>query len=61
MIESGRQSDGLFNFNDVLPTLLGLAGETERLPADRYIDGVFDPASPLYGRYLAPGAFGRSM
>ena len=26
MIEAGRQSDGLFNFNDVLPTLLGLAG-----------------------------------
>ena len=35
MIEAGRQSDGLFNFNDVLPTLLGVAGETERLPTDR--------------------------
>ena len=40
VIEAGRQSDGLFNLNDVLPTLLGLAGETAKLPTDRYIDGV---------------------
>ena len=40
MIEPGRQSDGLFDFNDILPTLLGLAGESARLPSDRYIDGV---------------------
>jgi arylsulfatase A-like enzyme len=39
-IEPGRQSDGLFDFNDVLPTALGLAGASERLPGDRYIDGV---------------------
>ena len=35
-----RQSDGLFDFNDIMPTLLGLAGEEARLPKDRYIDGV---------------------
>ena len=40
MIEAGGQSDGLFDFNDVLPTLLGLAGESSRLPSDRYIDGI---------------------
>ena len=40
VIEAGRQSDGLFDFNDVLPTLLALAGENERLPANCYIDGV---------------------
>ena len=39
-IEPGQQSDGLFDFNDIMPTCLGLAGETARLPADRYIDGV---------------------
>ncbi len=39
-IEAGRQSDGLFDFNDLLPTALGLAGASELLPADRYIDGV---------------------
>jgi arylsulfatase len=40
MIEAGRQSDGLFDFNDLLPTCLGLAGESARLPGDRYIDGI---------------------
>jgi arylsulfatase A-like enzyme len=40
VIEAGRQSDGLFDLNDVLPTLLGLAGATAKLPTDRYIDGV---------------------
>jgi len=40
MIEAGRQSDGMFDFNDILPTLLGIAGESARLPTDRYIDGV---------------------
>jgi arylsulfatase A-like enzyme len=40
VIDAGRQSDGLFDLNDVLPTLLGLAGETGKLPTDRYIDGV---------------------
>ncbi len=40
MIEAGRQSDGLFDFNDLLPTALALAGASDRLPVDRYIDGV---------------------
>jgi len=40
MIEAGRQSDGMFDFNDILPTVLGIAGESARLPTDRYIDGV---------------------
>lgn len=39
-IEAGRASDGLFDFNDILPTALGLAGASHLLPADRYIDGV---------------------
>lgn len=40
MIEGGQVSDGLFDFNDLMPTLLALAGESARLPSDRYIDGV---------------------
>ena len=40
VIDAARQSDGMFDFNDILPTALGLAGETERLPGDRYIDGI---------------------
>jgi arylsulfatase A-like enzyme len=39
-IEAGRQSDGLFDFNDILPTALALAGASGSLPADRYIDGI---------------------
>ena len=39
-IEAGQQSDGLFDFNDMLPTALGLAGAPELLPSDRYIDGI---------------------
>jgi arylsulfatase A-like enzyme len=39
MIDPGP-SDGLFTFTDVLPTLLQLAGAAERLPDDRYIDGI---------------------
>ncbi|HZT90004.1 MAG TPA: arylsulfatase [Stellaceae bacterium] len=50
VIDAGRQSDGMFDFNDFLPTLLALAGESERLPGDRYIDGI-DQSSFL----LAPG------
>ena len=49
MIEPGQQSDGLFNFSDLLPTLLALAGESQRLPADRYVDGV-DQSSFLLTR-----------
>lgn len=40
MIEAERQSDGLFCFTDLLPTALSLAGAMDRLPADRYCDGV---------------------
>jgi arylsulfatase len=40
VIEAGRQSDGLFNFNDVMPTLVSLAGANDLVPTDRYIDGV---------------------
>lgn len=39
-IDSGQQNDGLFSFNDILPTALGLAGQPDKLPADRFIDGV---------------------
>ncbi|MEX2247676.1 MAG: arylsulfatase [Dehalococcoidia bacterium] len=39
-IDAGRVSDGLFSFCDILPTALSLAGAAERLPSDRYIDGV---------------------
>ena len=40
MIDAGQQSDGLFNFSDILPTMLALAGGSAGLPSDRYIDGV---------------------
>jgi len=50
MIEAGAASDGIMNFADLMPTLLALAGESPKLPADRYIDGV-DQTSFL----LTPG------
>jgi arylsulfatase len=40
MIEPGRVSDGLFNFSDIFPTALNLAGASRSMPSDRYIDGV---------------------
>jgi arylsulfatase len=40
MVEADRASDGLFSFTDLLPTMLGLAGELDRLPTDRFVDGV---------------------
>ncbi len=40
MIEAERASDGLFCFTDLLPTMLGLAGASARIPSDRFIDGV---------------------
>jgi arylsulfatase len=40
MIEPGQRSDGIFDFNDILPTLLALADAKALLPTDRYIDGV---------------------
>ncbi|NJN85151.1 MAG: sulfatase-like hydrolase/transferase [Leptolyngbyaceae cyanobacterium SL_7_1] len=39
-IEAGRESDGLFCFTDLLPTVLSLAGAAEKVPSDRFIDGV---------------------
>jgi len=50
MIEGGQVSDGLIDFADLLPTFASLAGASDRLPTDRYIDGV-DQTSFL----LAPG------
>jgi arylsulfatase len=40
MIDEGRVSDGLFSFTDYLPTALALAGAPERVPEDRFVDGV---------------------
>jgi arylsulfatase len=40
VIEAGQVSDGIFDFNDLMPTLLALAGASVRLPEDRYLDGV---------------------
>ena len=52
MIDADHVSDGLFNFSDFLPTALALAGVTDKVPADRYIDGI-DQSSFL----LAPDGF----
>jgi arylsulfatase len=46
MIDADRVSDGLFNFSDFMPTAVALAGATDSLPDDRYIDGI-DQASFL--------------
>ena len=51
MIEGGQASDGLFDFNDLMPTLMALAGGSEKLPEDRFIDGL-DQSAFL----LEPGA-----
>lgn len=40
MVDPDRSSDGLFHFSDLLPTVLTLAGASERVPTDRFIDGV---------------------
>ncbi|HET8931180.1 MAG TPA: sulfatase-like hydrolase/transferase, partial [Acidimicrobiales bacterium] len=40
MIDAGRVSDGIFDFNDILPTVLGLAGATDAVPTDRFVDGI---------------------
>ena len=40
MIDAGQQNDGILDFNDIMPTLLALAGAPELLPSDRFIDGV---------------------
>jgi len=48
MIDAERATDGLFCFSDLLPTVLNLAGAEDRLPDDRFIDGV-DQTSFLLG------------
>jgi arylsulfatase A-like enzyme len=40
MIKPGRESDGLFDLMDLFNTSLNLAGASERIPTDRYIDGI---------------------
>ena len=40
MIEPGRESDELFDLMDLFNTSLHLAGIEDRLPTDRYIDGI---------------------
>jgi arylsulfatase len=40
MITPGQINDGLFDFCDFLPTLLGMAGASSSIPKDRYIDGI---------------------
>ncbi|GJD62141.1 sulfatase-like hydrolase/transferase [Methylobacterium frigidaeris] len=40
MIAPGRVSDGLFDLMDLFVTCLTLAGAGERVPSDRYIDGI---------------------
>jgi arylsulfatase len=48
VVEADRASDGLFSFTDLLPTMLTLAGAADRVPTDRFIDGV-DQTSFLLG------------
>ena len=40
MIAPGRESDELFDLMDLFNTSLSLAGIADRLPTDRYIDGI---------------------
>lgn len=40
MIAGGRKSDGLFDLTDLFNTSLALAGAADKLPTDRYIDGI---------------------
>ena len=40
MIAPGRESDELFDLMDLFNTSLHLAGIEDRLPTDRYIDGI---------------------
>ncbi|MEW5684027.1 MAG: sulfatase-like hydrolase/transferase [Pseudomonadota bacterium] len=40
MIAPGRVSDGLFDLTDLYATTLALAGATEQIPGDRYIDSI---------------------
>lgn len=40
MISPGRESDGLFDLMDIFNTAVALAGATEAIPEDVYIDGI---------------------
>lgn len=40
MIKPGRESDDLFDLMDLFNTSLALAGEADKMPTDRYIDGI---------------------
>ncbi|WP_108258350.1 arylsulfatase [Mangrovicoccus ximenensis] len=40
MIAPGRESDGLFDLTDFFNTSLALAGVTDSIPAERFIDGI---------------------
>ncbi len=40
MIQAGRQSDGLFDLMDLFNTSLAVAGSADKIPGDRYIDGI---------------------
>ncbi len=40
MIKPGRISDGLFDLADLFTTSIALAGARDKLPKDRYIDGI---------------------
>jgi arylsulfatase A-like enzyme len=40
MIEPERESDGLFDIMDLFNTSLAIAGETDRISDQRYIDGI---------------------
>lgn len=39
-IKPGRESDELFDLMDLFNTSLNLAGATDKIPTDRYIDGI---------------------
>lgn len=40
MIAAGRKSDGLFDLMDLFNTSLAVGGAADKLPTDRYIDGI---------------------
>lgn len=40
MIAPGRQSDGLFDLTDFFNTSLALAGVSDSIPSERFIDGI---------------------
>jgi len=40
MIQAGRESDGLFDLLDLFNTSLAVGGIADKIPTDRYIDGI---------------------